>query len=585
MENDKNKKMVDLVAREFTRYENFHSDRFKEAEEIYDNWLGIPKPRAFEWQNAVHVPITFEAEQTITPRILTALFPNDAPVDVRAEGDAPEAQAVKIKAGIQHSFRVSNVQGKANPALGQCTLYGTGYLEGGSWLIKRGWAIDENGERYYAITDSRPDCQYVNFFEMFPHPAKISIDDGLPIIRRRFIDAEQLKSLAENPFFQFQNLKEALDSEPMIRPQDMPKAYQAKKGEDYEVLEYWGPFDINYEKDGKIMTKKAVPHWIIVINRKVLIRGIPNPYNHQLPPYCKFILYPDKKPSWFGIGAGTVGKPAQERVNKIVNQRLDNVDLVINRMGFYDGNDTMMDPKKLQVSKPGLWMKVQDTVRSIKWMDTPDVTRSSYEEERIAKEDFRQSTGATAQLMPSPDDEQHRTALGIQILQGAAGMRFRPILQQIELDLVAALAMFYFSNMKQFMTNDEWVHVSGAGGHDQAILLRPEDIQAKVFFIPTGITETMNKEVQIGQLLKFKEVSQEDPTVNRVELNRRIAELMGFKDLDKLFVEQQPANNQSPLSPEQQQLIQQRLAEGASPDDIKAEIAGPPPMESMQGGM
>ena len=583
MEKTKDELMVDHVVDQFTRYEAFHSDRFEDAEDDYDLWNGKPPMRSFDWQNAVHVPITFEAEQTITPRILTALFPNDAPVDVKAEGDAPEEQAGKIKGGIQHYFRVSNVMGKANPALGQCVLYGTGYLEGGTWLVKRGWMIDENGERYYAITETRPECQFVNFFEMFPHPAKISVDDGLPLIRRRFIDSEQLKSLAENPFFQFKNLDKALQTEPAIRPADLPRSYQAKKGEDYEVLEYWGPYDMNYEgENGKLTTKKAVPHWIIVINRKILIRGIPNPYNHQIPPYCKFILYPDKKPSWFGKGVGRVGKPSQERVNKIVNQRLDNVELVLNKMGFYDGSDTLLNVKKLQISQPGLWHKVQDTIRSVRWMDIPDVTASSYNEEKIAKEDFRQSTGATAQLMPSPDDEQHRTALGIQILQGAAGMRFRPILQQIELDLVAQLAMFYFSNMKQFMTNEEWIHISGAGGHDQAILLRPEDIQTKVYFIPTGITETMNKEVQIGQLLKFKEVSQDDPTVNRVELNRRIAELMGFKDLDKLFVEQGQMDNQSPLSQDQQRMIDQRLAEGASPEQIRAEIAGPPPAE---GGM
>lgn len=569
--------MVEHVTKEFTRYENFHKDRFQEAESIYDLWIGKPPRRVYSHQNAIHVPIMFEAEQTITPRIFTALFPNDAPVDVKTEGDAPTGQGIKIKSAIQHNFRVSNVQGEVKPGLGQCTLYGTGYVEGGSWLTRRAWQVDEGGEKYYAIVENRPDCTFLNFFEMYPHPAKMKMDDGLPIIRRRFIDAEQLKALGENPFFKFSNLKEALDSDPMVKPQDLPRSYQAKKGEDYEVLEYWGPFDENYEKDGKIMTKKAVPHWIIVINRRIKIRGIPNPYNHQLPPYCKFILYPDAKPSWFGVGIGKIGLPTSERVNKIVNQRLDNVDLVLNKMGFYNGSDTMLNVKKLQVAKPGLWLKVMDVTNSVRWMDTPDVTRSSYEEEKIAKEDFRQSTGATAQLSPGADDEQHRTALGIQILQGAAGMRFRPVIQQIEMDLVQMLAMFYFSNMKQFMTNEEWVLATGEMGEEESILVRPEDIQAKVFFIPTGISETMNKEVQVGQLMRFKELTMNDPTVNRVEINQRLAVLMGFKDVGKLFVKQGQADLKSSLSPEQQQMITQRLQEGASPDQIKSEMLGPAP--------
>ena len=45
-------------------------------------------------------------------------------------------------------------------------------------------------------------------------------------------------------------------------------------------------------------------------------------------------------------------------------------------------------------------------------------------------------------------------------------------------------------------------------------------------------------------------------------------------------------DNQSPLSQDQQRMIDQRLAEGASPEQIRAEIAGPPPAEGQgMGGM
>jgi len=108
------------------------------------------------------------------------------------------------------------------------------------------------------------------------------------------------------------------------------------------------------------------------------VRGIPNPYNFQHPPYAKFTLFSESKPCWFGVGIGTVGKPTQERLNKIINQRLDNVDLVLNKQGFYNGNDPLINVKKLQVSAPGTWRKVSDTVSSVRWMDTPDVTASAY---------------------------------------------------------------------------------------------------------------------------------------------------------------------------------------------------------------
>lgn len=566
--------MLDFVVGEFVRYEAAHSDRFSEAERAYDHWMNKPPRRDYNWQNAVHVPMMVEGEQTITPRLFTALFPTDAPIDVKVEGDTPPAQGIRIKGMIAHHFRIADVQGESHPALSQCTLFGTGYVEGGSWFIKRGWQHDETtGERYNALIENRPDCKFVSFFEIFPHPAKRSMDDGLPLVRRRYCDAEFLKKLPENGM-QIKNLDDALQSNTPIKGK-AGKWYNTKKRDEYEILEYWGPWDASYEQDSKVVNKQAIPYWIIVINRTVVIRAIANPYNHQMPPFCKIILIPDPKNPWFGIGIGKIGRSSQERLNKLVNQRLDNVDLVLNKQGCYNGNDTLINTKKLQVSKPGLWHKVSDTVTSLRWMDMPDVTKSSYQEETLAKQDFREATGATTELMPAGD--QHRTAMGIQLLQGAAGMRFRPILRKMETDLIQRLAMFFFSNLKQFMTEAEWILITGKNGQVEPVLVTPEQIQAKVFFIPTGISETMNKEIQVGQLLRFKEVTMNDPTVNRQEINRRIAELFGFKDIEKLMTPiQTPVR--AGMSQNDQLMIRQRMAEGANPDQIKQEMLGPPPL-------
>jgi hypothetical protein len=427
----------------------------------------------------------------------------------------------------------------------------------------------------------------VNFFEIYPHPAKLKVDDGLPLIRRQFCDAEYLKTLAANPRFKFDKLDEALNSKsvvsmPSVILDEKGRNYDLKDREKFELLQYWGPWDESYEKDNKVTTRKAVPYWIIIVNRSILVRAIPNPYNHQRPPFCKLTLFENPNPCWFGVGIGKIGKPTQERLNKIVNQRLDNVDLVLNKQGFYNGNDTLINTKKLQVSQPGQWHKVSDTSTSIRWMDIPDVTQSSYKEEEIAKRDYRESTGATIPLMPAGEG-QHRTAMGINLLQSAAGARFKPVLKKLEQDFIADLAFMYLSMLQQFMVLPEWITITGKSGQVEPIMVRPEHIQARVQFLPTGVTETLNREVMIGQLLRFKELTIQDPTVNRVEINKRIAELMGFRDIHKLLNPPQPTVvKPGGLTPDQQQIIQQRVAEGASPEQIKMELLGPPPAE-MEG--
>lgn len=590
---DKNDPIVDFVVKQFEWYEKFHSERFETAKQIVANWEGTPPTREEDWQNQVVVPATLEAEQTITPRIFTALFPTDAPLDVKPEGETPAQDAIIIKGLIQHFFRVAKVRGKSTTPLTQNTLLGTGYAEAGSWLTRRGWVIDPTtGERKNKIVENRPNFTPVDFFEIFPHPMKMTMDDGLPLIRQRFIDAETLKSISENPFFKFDSLASALASEPELKVDGPgPVQFDADgKVKPYEILDYWGPWDRKLMKalsNGRQeeFVQKGVPYWTIIINRKVRVRHIPNPYNHQMPPFVKTVLFPDVRPSWFGVGVGKIGMPTQDRLNKLVNQRLDNVDLVLNKMGFYNGNDPQLNPKRLQTSKPGKWIKVSDTVSSVRWMDTPDVTASSYKEEELAKADFRESVGASSALQPADNvSDQHRTALGIQLLQGAAGMRFQPVLTKIEEDYIAQAADMFFQNAKQFMSVPEWVEIMGEGA-TQMIQVTPEQIQRKVKFIPTGISETASKETQISQLLRYKEITQNDPTINRTELNRRIAELFGFKDIEKILVNQTaPAQGgqQSGLSPEQQNMIRQRLQEGASPEQIKAEFLGPPPEPQQQ---
>jgi hypothetical protein len=148
----------------------------------------------------------------------------------------------------------------------------------------------------------------------------------------------------------------------------------------------------------------------------------------------------------------------------------------------------------------------------------------------------------------------------------------------LEVELIQDLSTMYLSMLQQFMSQPEWVKVVNQDGSESQIQIFPEDIQARVYFIPTGVSELMNKDFQVSQLLKFKEMTRDDPTINRREINKRISELMGFKDVNKLIVEQPNITIQpGGLSPEEQERLQQRIAEGASPEQIKAEFLGQPP--------
>jgi len=119
--------------------------------------------------------------------------------------------------------------------------------------------------------------------------------------------------------------------------------------------------------------------------------------------------------------------------------------------------------------------------------------------------------------------------------------------------------------------------VQMVGEDKKLIRITPEAIQAKTHFLPSGLSEMMNKEQQIGQYMRFKEISMNDPTINRAVINKRIAKLMGLEDLDELIIDQSGNREQGGLPPDVQERIKQRLAEGADPETIKMELLGQPP--------
>lgn len=569
MKKDQPNKKVDYIVREFNNYESAHKERFDTCRKILDHWYVKEPTRDYDWQNRVCVPVIVEGEQTVTPRLFSAVFPTSAPVDGEPGINLGETEANVLVQYIRDKFRKAKVRASSIPAFSQCGLFGTGYLEVPYENIYK-WT-----GKTASIEGGMTKCYAVNFFDVFPHPDKISVDDTFPMIRRRVVDATQIKRLVKNSDISSDLLKKALNS---TFPEGNDPSSSIKR---YEVLEWWGPWSNAFLKDEEEIDM-APPWWSVIINREVLLIDVPNPYKHGRPPYVKFKMYVAPEPSWFGVGVGTIGLPSQERVNKIVNQRLDNVDLILGGGGLYNAHDMVLAKHiaSLQSSGPRKWTPATDINNAIRPHDIVDVTASSYNEEKIAKDDFRESTGATTHLMPT-DNPQHRTASGISMLQGAAGERLKPVALMIEDDFIAEIASMMLINSSQFQKQPEKLRVEilnefGEVVGKEVVDVTPDLLQSNILFIPTGTSLTIEKTSDIENLLNFKKLTQDDPTVNRIEINRRIAALLNIKKIEKLLVPQD-VGRPGTLQPEDMAKIRQRIAEGATPEQIKQEMLGNPP--------
>jgi len=133
--------MTTFVVNEFERYEKFHMERYENAAKVIKQWNNVPPPKTLDWMNQVHCPITFASEQTVTPRIFAALFPNEAPLDIKVYGKATEQQGILIRDTLKHYYRIADVQGECLPSLTQNTLIGTGYVES-PYLYRKAWQVN-----------------------------------------------------------------------------------------------------------------------------------------------------------------------------------------------------------------------------------------------------------------------------------------------------------------------------------------------------------------------------------------------------------------------------------------------------------
>jgi hypothetical protein len=585
--------LKEVVWNQFIRSRDFYSDEHHNIEKWDKYWESSPDvvKVSEDWEERIHVPMTFDAEQVLTPRVHSVITATNPPFDVVGVEQQDEKSAIPIKHLIGHQFELSKFETKSIAYIRQAAIRGTTIAEV-FWHRKERYLTTNEMEEVDEVVEdpitkkdivvattlqkmkrtkmttvkNHADFEVWSVLDAFPDPDAIDFDDDLPFIRRQKISIDKLKEwnkvaedLGMDTFDYLNELEKEILEKSKVTGKELTQAQM-----NIYLLHYYGLVDLSsygVEVEGKL-EGKSVPAWITVgytdeddesIEGKYVMRAIRNPYWHGRPPFVKSVWTTKKMPSFFGVGIAEAGQSSADRINKIVNMRMDNIKRIINKRFYYNINDTYLDMNAAESGEPGRGIGMSDINASMKWEDTPDVTQSSYLEEQQAKDDFRQATGAVAAISPGKKGEQHQTVRGMMLLQGQAGERLKIISTNIEETFNKQLAQMYFELIKQYMNEEEVFDIVNEEGAIVVQTVTPEEVLRKVNFRTTGVTEVVNREMQINQLMQFKQYTLEDITINKAEINKRIAILFGFKDLDKLIRE---------VTPEQEIAMRQALGGG-----------------------
>lgn len=129
------------------------------------------------------------------------------------------------------------------------------------------------------------------------------------------------------------------------------------------------------------------------------------------------------------VGVAYIVRPMQEVYDAVLNMRIDNVKLALNKVFFMDQSANIFGNTKTMKLKPGAIFQVRD-VNQVKEMDVSEVKQSAYTELDSMFQMTQWLIGVSAPWL-GMQQKVERTAAGAEILKNAADNQLKPLLKSI----------------------------------------------------------------------------------------------------------------------------------------------------------
>lgn len=327
---------------------------------LYDLWRGIFTGKFHPHKNNVHIPLIYSAIWADAAR-KAATSLNAYPIlNFIGYGPDDEPIAQKQEALINAQMKDADAFYKEVMNFVSADLYGTSISQlmwdhkEETQIITDIATLPLSGQRVKTlmkkkiVTFDGPNWENVDRLDFFPQPGVRTMNKMRWVIRRYFLDLDEVRFLVSQGMFDSVELAR-LESEggvngPITLDEALVRRFQIRTGmsdeearwmdkysRPVELLELWGTIPSELCPDG------AMKRVITVANRRYLMRNKPLPFFHHSLPFHAFSPTPD--PHYFDApGKAEIAEKLQIVANRYVNQTLDAADLIIDPMFFYDRN-------------------------------------------------------------------------------------------------------------------------------------------------------------------------------------------------------------------------------------------------------
>jgi hypothetical protein len=508
----------------------------------------------------VFIPICYQIIEAATPKLISFLSDNDSQFGVVPQDIKQQQIADNVKNLLQKQLQLAGFNRKYESFIKQLLMYGTSYFFV-DWKVRYAWVWERVPEttiavdpatganvpttkyvdkKTYKIVERRPELTFLDILDVFPAQDYPTVDDQPGIYIRRFVNKDEFEARTKGDAPYFANANAVKDSGTSQKYQETRQWRKSARGEtatttssQIELIEYWGPYDL----DG---SGRPCECQIVIANRSVIVRAVANPYYHQKRPLIK-VCFTNIPGEWFGMGLIEPVVCLQNELNTVRRQRLDNVNLMINRM-WKVLSTADVDIDKL-VAAPG-GIVLTDNMDAIEPLPPQDITQSSYADaEKIVQDMFNATIPPT--LTGSIDDMKGMAkgggGLGVaRVAVSQALEKFATAAKNVEEEGVKKLLELFYQLDLQYLNNAEVLKAfygdifpTGPNGEN---LVTPEMIRGQVNFTMTVLSEMVNKDAKVNQMISYYSVFQAVLSPESQEaIAKQVWELEGF-DGDQIHV-------------------------------------------------
>ena len=540
--------------------------------QIYVSYMSGQVASRTPTRSKVFIPLVFQIIEAATPKLISFTSSNDNLFDVEAKDVNEEEIAKNVKNLLGDQFDQNEFDDKYETFLKQLLLYGTSYFWV-DWEVKWAWKIsrtpkimkfvDDNGinqqkteyvtEKRYDIVGRRPKISVLDVLDVFPCQDHPEVGDQPSVMIRKFMLREDFERLCDGPQPYFANKDMAMSSGTSAKFQETRQWRKTARGEistvksrDIELIEVWGYWDL--DGDGK-----SEPCQIVIANRQVVVRAVPNPFDHQEVPlvkvnFCKVPL------EWFGIGLIEPVLSLQNEANLVRRQRLDNVNLLINQMYKVLSTDTSIDIEKVSSQPSGVVLV--DDMNNLQPIQRGDVSGSAYQDVQAIEQDIFNAT-VPAQLTGSIDDmQQNGKTVGLGVARVAVSQameKFATAAKAIENKGIKHVLRLCYMLDLQYLTNSEVIRAFYGHLFPEPAIVTPAMIRtaAGVSFKMTVLSEMIGRDQKVNQMSTYFTLAQNQLEPQSIDIIlKQIWDLMGFdpKNIRAKGLTPTPPAGPSPLA-------------------------------------